>query len=66
MNENIKLSDGMVFSFGDPEPVLTGYQIQDMLECWYNGQYYETPFNMFGLSKVIGSNPYLPLSLIHI
>lgn len=62
-DEHVKLSDGMVFTFGDPEPVLNGHQIQDMMECWWNGQYYETPFNMYGLAKSIGSNPYLPSAL---
>lgn len=63
MKDEAKKSESIAFTFGDPEPVLNGYQIQDMLECWYNGQYYETPFNTYGLAKVIGSNPYLPSAL---
>ena len=26
------------FSFGDPSPVLSGREVFDYLECWFNGR----------------------------
>lgn len=63
MTNDVKKSAGITFTFGDPEPVLEGFQIQELMESWWNGQYYEMPFNVLGLSKAIRSNPYLPSAL---
>jgi len=42
----------MVFSFGDPEPVLGGRAgLADHLACWSNGKWYEPPIPMEGLSR---------------
>ncbi|MBI9080284.1 MAG: phage portal protein [Pseudodesulfovibrio sp.] len=53
------MSDSMVFTFGDPEPVLDG-AIYDNLGIWLidNGRYYNTPVPFAGLSRLLRANPY--------
>ena len=44
-------SSVQAFSFGDPEPVLEGRQLIDMLECWHNTRWYEPPVSRDGLAR---------------
>lgn len=48
-----------MFSFGDPEPVLSGH-IYDGLGVWLidNGTYYQTPVPLTGLARLLRSNAY--------
>lgn len=46
------------YSFGDPEPVLGGRQIIDMLECWHNGRWYEPPLPLDGLARAFRVSPH--------
>ena len=46
------------FTFGDAEPVLDGRDILDMSESWWNGEWYEPPISMVGLSKSFRANPH--------
>lgn len=41
----------VVFTFGDPEPVLSGHGIMDYLECFRAGKWYEPPLSLDGLAK---------------
>jgi PBSX family phage portal protein len=47
-----------VFSFGDPVPMLDKQEVLNYTESRWNGLYYETPVNMFGLAKSQHANPY--------
>lgn len=52
MTEAANTAEPMVFSFGDPEPVLGGRAgLLDHLACWSNGKWYEPPTPMEGLSR---------------
>jgi len=51
------------FTFGDPTPVLDGREVFDYLECWWNGQWYEPPLSLDGLSRSIGASVYLQSGL---
>jgi PBSX family phage portal protein len=53
------MSESLVFSFGDPEPVLAG-AIYDSLGVWLldNGRYYETPVPFVGLARLLRANAY--------
>lgn len=46
----------VVFSFGDPAPVLDGRDISGYFQSLWNGRYYEPPVNFDGLAKMLGSN----------
>lgn len=48
------------FTFGDPEPVLDGYQYMDSLGVYLidNGRYYQTPVPLTGLSRLLYANAY--------
>lgn len=46
------------FSFGDPEPVLNRRELIDMLECWHNGRYYDTPMPMSALTRAVNVSPH--------
>lgn len=52
-------ANAMHFTFGDPEPVLSG-QIYDSLGVWLldNGRYYQTPVPLIGLTRLTRSNAY--------
>lgn len=41
------------FSFGDPEAVLDRREILDYVECWLNGDWYETPISFDGLARTL-------------
>jgi PBSX family phage portal protein len=47
------------FTFGDPEPVLTGY-LNDFLGVWLvdNGQYYTPPVSLTGMARLLRANAY--------
>ena len=52
MIEGTNIAEPMVFSFGDPEPVLGGRAgLTDHLACWSNGKWYEPPTPLEGLSS---------------
>lgn len=46
------------FTFGDPEPVLDGRDILDLLESYWNGRWYEPPIDRRGLAKSFRSSPH--------
>lgn len=46
------------FSFGDPIPMLDKQEVMNYTESRWNGKYYETPINLFGLAKSQHANPY--------
>lgn len=52
------------FTFGDPTPVLSGRDMLDYLECWWNGRWYEPPLNLDGLSRSTKSSVYLQSGLM--
>lgn len=39
------------FTFGDPVPVLSGDELLDYVEAWFNGRWYEPPISLDGLAK---------------
>lgn len=51
--------DVLMFSFGDPEPVLDGV-IYDYLGTWLmdNGRYYDPPVPLKGLARLLRANAY--------
>jgi len=53
------MSDELIFTFGDPEPVLDG-MIYDSLGVWLldNGRYYDTPVPFKGLARLLRANAY--------
>lgn len=64
--EFIPRTDGKVevFSFGEPSPVLSGREVFDYLECWFNGRWYEPPLSMHGLARSVGSSVHLHSGLM--
>jgi len=48
----------VVFSFGDPAPVLDGRDISGYFQSLWNGRYYEPPVSFDGLAKMLGANPH--------
>ncbi|UZP68731.1 phage portal protein [Desulfovibrio mangrovi] len=48
------------FTFGEPEPVLDGYQYADHLGVYLldNGRYYQTPVPFTGLARLLYANAY--------
>src|SRR3546814_6268096 len=53
-----------VFSFGDPEPVLSRATMLDMLECWHNQRWYEPPIQLDGLARAFRASPYHSRAII--
>jgi len=47
-----------VFTFGEPESVLSRSEILDYIEAWSNGRWYEPPISLDGLAKSFRSNPH--------
>ncbi|WP_438852511.1 phage portal protein [Brevundimonas nasdae] len=47
-----------VFSFGDPEPVMSRRDVLDHMECWRNGRWYSPPINLNGLSRTRFASPH--------
>lgn len=39
------------FTFGEPEAVMDRREILDYVECWLNGEWYETPISFDGLAR---------------
>jgi len=39
------------FTFGDPEAVMDRRDVLDYVECWLNGEWYETPISFDGLAR---------------
>jgi len=58
MSEARKKSHAEAFTFGDPEPVLDGYDILSMIESAWNGRWYEPPIDRSGLAKSYRANPH--------
>jgi PBSX family phage portal protein len=52
------------FAFGDPEPVLNGFDLNSYAECWFNGRWYEPQFSFAGLAKTYKAAPYLATAII--
>lgn len=46
------------FTFGEPEPVLDARQLMGMAETWWNGRYYEPPYDFCGLAKIESASPH--------
>jgi PBSX family phage portal protein len=55
---------GQSFAFGDPEPVLEGRQLIDMLECWHNERWYEPPLPLDGLARAFRVSPHHSSAII--
>ncbi|CAP02099.1 phage-related portal vertex protein (GPQ-like) [Acinetobacter baumannii SDF] len=53
------------FTFGDPVPVLSGGELSEYMECWFNGRWYEPAVSLAGLSKSFSSTPYLSSGIIY-
>lgn len=55
-----KATSAEVFSFGDPEPVLNRRTLLglDQIQCWTNGQWYEPPISLEGLSASRWASPH--------
>ena len=51
-----KAAKAEAFSFGDPVPVLDGFEILDLISMNHNGRYYEPPVSLRGLSKSFRAN----------
>lgn len=47
-----------VFSFGEPEPVLSRATLLDMLECVHNERWYEPPVSLNGLARAFRASPH--------
>lgn len=43
------------FTFGEPEAVMDRREILDYVECWLNGEWYETPVSFDGLARSLRS-----------
>ena len=39
------------FTFGEPEAVMDRREILDYVECWLNGEWYETPISFDGMAR---------------
>lgn len=46
------------FTFGDATPVLDSSDILSLTESWWNGEWYEPPISLSGLSKSFRANPH--------
>lgn len=46
----------IVFTFGDPEPVLNGRDLASYYQSLWNGSFYEPPVSFDGLAKMLGAN----------
>jgi PBSX family phage portal protein len=46
-------SEPLVFTFGDPEPVLSGAGIMDYIECLRMSKWYEPPIPLGGLARAL-------------
>jgi PBSX family phage portal protein len=46
----------IVFTFGDPAPVLDGRDLSSYYQALWNGRWYEPPVSFDGLAKMLGAN----------
>lgn len=46
----------VVFTFGDPAPVLDGRDLSGYFQSLWNGRWYEPPISFDGLAKMLGAN----------
>lgn len=46
----------IVFTFGDPAPVLDGRDLAGYYQSLWNGRFYEPPVSFDGLAKMLGAN----------
>lgn len=53
----------VAFTFGEPESVLSGREIFDYLECWFNGRWYEPPLSLDGLARSVKASVHLDSGL---
>ena len=53
-----KSEKSVVFTFGDPMPVMDQTTIFDYLHSSFNGRYYEPPIRLDGLAKSFRANPH--------
>jgi PBSX family phage portal protein len=51
MDKQESLTAPLVFSFGDPEPVLSGHGFMDYIECLRMSKWYEPPISLPGLAR---------------
>lgn len=59
MSEQLKnKSEPVVFTWGDPSPVMDGRDITEYMHSWHNGNYYEPPVSPRGLAKTFRANPH--------
>lgn len=56
--------DPLIFSFGDPEPVLNRREIMDLIECVHNGRWYEPPISLDGLARAFRVSPHHSSAII--
>lgn len=49
-------NDAVVFTFGDPVPVLDGRDIAGYFHAAWNGRFYEPPVSFDGLARMLGAN----------
>ena len=54
----------LIFSFGDPEPVLNRREIMDLIECVHNGRWYEPPISLDGLARAFRVSPHHSSAII--
>ncbi|KAF0810449.1 PBSX family phage portal protein [Alcanivorax sp. S71-1-4] len=47
-----------VFTFGEPESVVTGRELLDYVEAWHNGRWYEPPVSFEFLAKFFRASPH--------
>lgn len=52
------------FTFGEPSPMLSGGEMFDYLECYWNGRWYEPPLSLDGLARSVRSSVHLHSGLM--
>lgn len=63
-NQQTTTSSIQAFTFGEPVPVLSGRELSDYMECWFNGRYFEPMVNLNSLAKSYKCTPYLSSGII--
>lgn len=51
-------SEGMAFTFGEPESAIGGRDLWAYFEMWQNGRWYEPPLPMVSLAKAMNVSPH--------
>jgi PBSX family phage portal protein len=54
----VRTGSAEIFSFGDPEPVMSRRDVMDLCECYHNGRWWEPPIPLEGLARVFRSSPH--------